>query len=227
MKNKKKLIQYIVIAAIIIIAVIYFLYNPISEDSLAEMLEKNNPKSAAILLLLFAVKGFVPVILYMALAMACGLLFDLQYAIPLVMIGSILNFSVSYLIGRVAKSDVNSLIDRHEKLKKYYTKGEKYSFILSLALHSVGLQSELLGTLFGSLNMPYFSYIVSSLIGTFPGAVTWIILGGKKTSFSWYDLIPVAIDLLIIGISFLYLNKKGSKTANKNVAAKAENEKAE
>ena len=102
MKDKKKLIQYIVIAAIIIIAVIYFLYHPISEDKLAEMLEKNNPKSAAILLLLFAVKGFVPVILYMALAMACGLLFDLQYAIPLVMIGSILNFSVSYLIGRVA-----------------------------------------------------------------------------------------------------------------------------
>ena len=52
MKNKKKLIQYIVIAAIIIMAGIYFLYNPISEDSLAEMLEKNNPQSAAILLLL-------------------------------------------------------------------------------------------------------------------------------------------------------------------------------
>ena len=83
MKNKKKLIKYIVMAAVIIAAVIYFLKNPVSADKLSALLEKNNPKAAAVLLLLFSVKGFVPVILYMALAAACGLLFDLKYAITL------------------------------------------------------------------------------------------------------------------------------------------------
>lgn len=117
MKNKKKLIKYIVMAAVIIAAVIYFLKNPVSADKLSALLEKNNPKAAAVLLLLFSVKGFVPVILYMALAAACGLLFDLKYAIPIAIVGTVLNFTVSYLIGRVGKNDVNAMIERHEKLK--------------------------------------------------------------------------------------------------------------
>lgn len=213
MKDRKKLIKYIVMAAVIIAAVIYFLKNPVSADKLSSLLEKNNPKAAAVILLLFSVKGFVPVILYMALAAACGLLFDLKYAIPIAIVGTVLNFTVSYLIGRIGKNDVNAMIERHEKLKKYYTKGEKYSFVLSLALHAVGLQSELLGTFFGSLGMPYLPYIASSVIGTFPGAVIWIILGGKRAHLSWYDFIPVAIDLIIIGISLFYLKKKSAKAA--------------
>ena len=47
MKNKKKLIKYIVMAAVIIAAVIYFLKNPVSADKLSALLEKNNPKAAA------------------------------------------------------------------------------------------------------------------------------------------------------------------------------------
>lgn len=210
-KDKKKPIKYIVMAAVIAVAVIYFLNNPVSADKLSSLLDRNDPKAAVILLLLFAIKGFVPIILYMALATACGLLFDLKYAIPIAILGTLISFTVSYLIGRVGKKDVSAMIARHEKLKRYYTKGEKYSFVLSLALHAVGLQSELLGTLFGSLGMPYLPYISSSIIGTFPGAVIWIILGGKKAQLSWYDFIPVAIDVVIIVLSLLYLKKKKTK----------------
>lgn len=221
MKDRKKLIKYIVMAAVIIAAVIYFIINPVSADKLSSLLEKNNPKAAAVILLLFSVKGFVPVILYMALAAACGLLFDLKYAIPIAIVGTVLNFSVSYLIGRIGKNDVNAMIENHEKLKKYYTKSEKYSFVLSLALHAVGLQSELLGTFFGSLGMPYLPYIASSVIGTFPGAVIWIILGGKKAHLSWYDFIPVAIDIVIICISLFYLKKKSAGAAVDSATAES------
>ncbi len=214
MKNKKKIIRYAVLAAIIIAAVIYFIINPVSADKLAEIFKKNDPRAAAVLLLLFAVKGFVPIILYMVLTAACGLLFDLPYAILIASVGTVINLSVSYIIGKTAKSDVSDLIERHEKLKKYYTKGEKYSFVFCLALHSVGLQSELLGTFFGSLGMPYIPYIVSSVIGILPGAAMWIVLGGKNVNISWYDLFPFAIDLLMIGASLLYLKKRERKNGS-------------
>lgn len=214
MKNKKKVIRYAVLAAIIIAAVIYFIINPVSADKLAEIFKKNDPRAAAVLLLLFAVKGFVPIILYMVLTAACGLLFDLPYAILIASVGTVINLSVSYIIGKTAKSDVSDLIERHEKLKKYYTKGEKYSFVFCLALHSVGLQSELLGTFFGSLGMPYIPYIVSSVIGILPGAAMWIVLGGKNVNISWYDLFPFAIDLLMIGASLLYLKKRERKNGS-------------
>lgn len=211
MKNKKKIIQYSVIAAVAVAFIIYFIINPISADKLAEIFRKNDPRAAIVLLLLFAVKGFVPIILYMVLTAACGLLFDLPYAIAIASVGTVINLSVSYIIGRTAKGDVGQLIERHEKLKKYYKKGEKYSFVFCLALHSVGLQSELLGTFFGSLGMPYISYIVSSVIGILPGAAMWIVLGGKNVNISWYDLIPFAIDLMMIGASLLYLKKREKK----------------
>ena len=214
MKNKKKVIRYAVLAAIIIAAVIYFIINPVSADKLAEIFKKNDPRAAAVLLLLFAVKGFVPIILYMVLTAACGLLFDLPYAILIASVRTVINLSVSYIIGKTAKSDVSDLIERHEKLKKYYTKGEKYSFVFCLALHSVGLQSELLGTFFGSLGMPYIPYIVSSVIGILPGAAMWIVLGGKNVNISWYDLFPFAIDLLMIGASLLYLKKRERKNGS-------------
>lgn len=219
--KKSKIILYGILALLILAAVVYFLYHPISVEEIEAKLPKNRWWSAAILLALFILKGFVPVILYAILVTACGALFDRPYAILLAGIGTVITFTISYLLGKSANSDVVKTIEKHELLKKYYRKGEKYSFIFSLALHAVGLSSELLGVFFGSVGMSYFSYIASSLIGVLPGTALWLVLGETKSIFSKEGLIILITDAVLITVSFLYLKYRDKKKARQNTSGES------
>lgn len=211
--KKKKIILYCALAAVIIVAVIYFIRNPISAEKIEAALPQNEWWSAAILLVLFVMKGFIPVILYAILVTACGALFDLPYAILLSLTGTVVTFTISYLVGKTAKTDVNRTIEKHKLLKKYYVKGEKYSFVFSLALHAVGLSSELLGAFFGSVGMAYVPYLISSLVGVLPGTAMWLVLGDQKSIFTKEGLIIFLIDCTLVASSFLYLKHRDKKKA--------------
>ncbi len=213
--KKRKIILYSIFAVIVVAAVVYFLCNPISAEEIEAILPQNEWWSAAILLVLFVMKGFIPVILYAILVTACGALFDLPYAILLASIGTVITFTISYLIGKTAKADVNRMIETHEMLKIYYVKGEKYSFVFSLALHAVGLSSELLGAFFGSVGMAYVPYLVSSIVGVLPGTAMWLVLGDQKSIFTKEGLIIFLIDCTLVASSFLYLKHRDKKKAEK------------
>ena len=137
------------------------------------------------------------------------------YVILLASIGTVITFTISYLIGKTAKTDVNRMIEKHEMLKKYYVKGEKYSFVFSLALHAVGLSSELLGAFFGSVGMAYVPYLVSSVIGVLPGTAMWLVLGDQKSIFTKEGLVIFLIDCMLVAVSFLYLKHRDKKKAEK------------
>lgn len=72
--KKKKSFYTASFAVIVVAAVIYFLCNPLSAEEIEAMLPQNEWWSAAILLVLFVMKGFIPVILYAILVTACGAL---------------------------------------------------------------------------------------------------------------------------------------------------------
>lgn len=216
--KKRKIILYALLAVIVIAAVVYFLLNPISAEEIEAALPQNEWWSAAILIVLFIMKGFIPVILYAILVTACGALFDLPYAILLSFAGTVITFTISYLIGKTAKTDVGRMVEKHELLKKYYVKGEKYSFVFSLALHAVGLSSEVLGAFFGSVGMGYVPYLVSSLLGVLPGTAMWLVLGEQKNIFTKEGLIIFLIDCTLVVTSFLYLRHRDQKKAEKEAA---------
>lgn len=132
---------------------------------------------AAALLGIFLLKGCSAVVPYAVICAAAGLLLPLPAALALVLVGTVLCVSVSYGIGLWAGYSVEYLIRRYPKLARFYHGERQQLFSLSLVLRTLGVQSEVLGLLFGTLRMRYLPFLLSSLLGIMTTMLSHTLLG--------------------------------------------------
>lgn len=173
-------------------------------------LVKNRPMlAAAVVLALFALKGLSGVIVYNVLVVAVSLIFPLPAALIINGAGLAVSLSVSFLVGhKTDPSDLNSLLNRYPRVKRYFTASQNLGFAFCLAIHTLGINMELLGVLFGMMRLNFWTYLSASWLSIAPGMVCLCILGNNldfKSPVFWAML---ALNLVLLLGSLWYTRHK-------------------
>lgn len=219
--NKKKVIQYIPITFMGICIVVFLIFLALNEDfSIGDFLEltRDNPAITSVAIILaFFIKGLVVFMPYAVIAISAMAMLDFPVALVTVIIGTIVNLSVPYWMGRFTKDDwIQKILDKVPKARKYYEMTDNL-FLLSFTLRAMNLSNECLGLLFGSAGLKYIPYMIANLIAIAPSAISYIILGkdmnlieSLQEPIFWAAIVVDCIMVAVMTVYFKIKNKNNS-----------------
>lgn len=195
-------------AAVVVVA-FFMLTGELTIGELLQYAQDRPVLCGAILLTLYAIKGFSVVIIYSVLAAAAGVVFPMPVAIILNLIGTAICLTVSYAVGYYTKTEsLEQRLDKHPKIKHYFENAKDFGFGFSYTLHVLGLSTEVLGVLFGLMRLEYWKYMVSSMIAISPGMICCTIVGSDLNFRSPVFWAILGCDLVIITTCTIYTKRR-------------------
>lgn len=205
-KFKRYLPIIIMIIAVAVVGVLISL-DILHVDEIIAAVDDNRPLAALVILALFAVKGFT-CIPYAVITVGCALIFELPLAITINIVGTILCISVSYFVGRFSKElTFDGMLDKHPKLRRYFTNAQNYSFTFVFAVHTLHISMEAQGVLFGLLRTRYLPYVAGSLIALMPSMLWYTVIGNDFDFANPLFWAIVAVDLATMAVGLIYAKR--------------------
>lgn len=166
---------------------------------------------------LYVLKGFSGVVVYNALVVVVSMVLPLPAALAVNGVGTAVCLSISYAMGRFTKTEsLESVLDRHPKIKRYFSATQEYGFAMCFAIHMLGLNMEVLGM----LRVDYLTYLAGAWLAIAPGMVCLVIAGNSLDFSSPVFWVFLAINTVLVVCSVVY-------TLRKLRAAKAKGEEQE
>ena len=214
--NEKKVIQYIPITFMGLCIVGFLIFLALNENfTVSDFLEltRGYPFVTSIAVIAaFIIKGFVVFMPYAVIAISTMALLDFPAAIITIIIGTIVNLSVPYWIGRLTKDDwIQKILNKIPKARPYFEASDNL-FLLSFTLRAMNLSNECLGLLFGSAGLKYIPYMIANGIAILPSAISYIIIGkdmnlleSLRSPIFWSAIV---VDVLMVVIMTIYFKKK-------------------
>ena len=214
--NRKKVIQYFPITLMGICVVTFLIFLALNKDfTVSDFLEltRGYPVVTSIAVILaFIIKGIVVFLPYAVIAISTMALLDFPWAIVTVIIGTIVNLSVPYWIGRLTKDDwIQKILGKIPKVRPYFEASDNL-FLLSFTLRALNLSNECLGLLFGSAGLKYIPYMIANGIAILPSAISYVIIGkdmnlieSLRSPIFWAAII---VDCLMVVVMTVYFRKK-------------------
>ena len=215
----KKIKQYIPITFMGVCIVGFLIFLALNENfTIADFLEltRGYPLITSIAVIIaFIIKGFVVFVPYAVIAITAMALLDFPAALMTVIVGTLVNISVPYWIGRLTKDDwIQKILDKFPKARVYYEMTDNL-FLLSFTLRAMNLSNEALGLLFGSAGLKYIPYMIANLVAIMPSAISYIILGkdmnlieSMQSPIFWGAIV---IDCIMVAVMTLYFKRKKKK----------------
>lgn len=178
-------------------------------NTIPQLVDHRPGLAVAVILALFAVKGISGVVVYNALVVVVSLIFPLPAALAINAVGTVLCLSISYWIGRSTRTEsLEGLLNKHPKLRKYFTATQEYGFVSCFAIHMLGLNMEVLGLLLGMLRVDYLTYLAGSWLAIAPGMVCLVIAGNSLDFSSPVFWVFLAINTVLVVCSVVYTLRK-------------------
>jgi len=221
MKNKIKKILLTVLrfAPLIICAVCMCIYLFSGEEITAESLLNFAPEeplyAALFLVLLYAFKSltvFFPIIVLNVLG---GFLFEPVHALIINSVGVLVELTIPYWIGRASGAEfADKLCKKHPKLAEIIGEGSNNNFFMSFFLRVIScLPGDAVSMYFGARKVPFWTCLLASFLGTFPGMVAATLLGMNITDPSspmfWVSIgLTVGISVISFLVYFLWRRAK-------------------
>lgn len=159
--------------------------------------------------LLFALKCFVPVIPLSAMFIMSGMVFRVQYATFINIIGLMILLSIRYYRGyRSGSGQTGKLLKKSELLTEFLKleeNGNSHMLFLFRLIPIIPVNT--VSQLYGSLDFKYEKYLLISLLGFAPRLISYSVIGRHVYDpFSVGFLLPIIILLLISGLSLMIFN---------------------
>lgn len=217
--NRRKIIQYLPITSMGICVIGFLIFLALNEDfSIADFLEltRGHPViTSCAVILAFIIKGVVVFLPYAVIAISTMALLDFPAALMTVIVGTIVNLSVPYWIGRLTKDDwIQKILTKIPKARPYFEMSDNL-FLLSFTLRALNLSNECLGLLFGSAGLKYIPYMIANGIAILPSAISYVIIGrdmnlieSLQSPIFWSAIV---VDCLMVAIMTLYFRRKKKK----------------
>lgn len=219
--NSKKIKQYIPISIMGVCVLAFLIFLALNKNfTISDFLEltRGYPVVTSIAVIVaFIIKGVVIFLPYAVIAISTMALLDFPAAIITVIIGTIVNLSVPYWIGRLTKDDwIQKILAKIPKARSYFEASDNL-FLLSFTLRALNLSNECLGLLFGSAGLKYIPYMIANGIAILPSAISYVIIGrdmnlleSLRSPIFWS---AIAVDALMVGVMTIYFKKKKKKQA--------------
>ena len=161
-----------------IIAICFIHRKELSVEGIARYTPRSPWLTAIVMLALFALKSLSIVIYSGLLYAANGILFPLPVAIVLNLIGTVIMVSLPYQIGRrTGASAVDEIWAKYPKAEAIHDLRAKNDFLFSFLVRMVRLPSDVASLYMGAVHVEYKKYLLGSLLGTLPHAITYPIMG--------------------------------------------------
>ncbi len=162
-----------------------------------------------LLLFLFLIKGFVPIIPFSVLFISSGMVFDEWLAFMINITGFIILCIPKFIVGRKkGGGGVKKFMHRSKRVYKFMEfDGSGNKWMLALMRFTPFFPVNTVSKVYGATQMKTETYILYSVLGFLPRLVLWSVI-----SFNIFDpftvefMAPIIILLIISGISLLLLN---------------------
>lgn len=212
MNKRKKLKGYapvLLMAGLAVILGLLLLCGVLDLNQLLGLVSHDPVLAMLVALALFALKGVSVVIIYNILVVAVSLVFPLPAALAVNAVGLAVSLSVSYYVGRKTDpSDLNTILERHPKIKRFFTASQELGFASCFAIHMLGISMEILGVLFGMMRINFWTYLISSWLAIYPGTICFTILGNRLDFRSPVFWVFLVINVVLIAYALLYCHKR-------------------
>ena len=217
--NAKKVRQYIPITFMGLCVLGFLIFTTVNKDfSIADFLEltRGYPIITSIAVIVaFIIKGFVVFVPYAVIAISTMALLEFPAALITVIIGTIVNLSVPYWVGRLTKDDwIQKILNKIPKARPYFEASDNL-FLVSFTLRALNLSNECLGLLFGSAGLKYIPYMIANIIAILPSAISYVIIGkdmnlieSLSSPIFWAAIV---VDCLMVAVMTVYFRRKKKK----------------
>lgn len=218
--DRKKIRQYLPISLMGACILAFLIFLALNKDfTIKDFLEltRGYPLITSIAVIIaFIIKGIVVFLPYAVIAISTMALLDFPVAVLTVVVGTIVNLSVPYWIGRLTKDDwIQKILNKIPKARPYFEASDNL-FLLSFTLRAMNLSNECLGLLFGSAGLKYIPYMIANGIAILPSAISYVIIGkdmnlieSLQSPIFWSAIV---IDVLMVVVMAIYFRKKKKKT---------------
>lgn len=162
-----------------------------------------------VIFLLYALKSFILLIPLSTLFIISGMVFDVQYAAAINIVGVTILVSIKFFWGnRFGGGSASKLVSRVKILKELLKLEHSGNpFILFIARFVPFLPVNSISRLYGTSEINYDKYLLISLLGFAPRILSFSVLGNHVFDpFSVGFFGPIIIMLFLSGISMLVLN---------------------
>lgn len=208
--KKFRLRDYLPVLIMVLCAAIFgvLLATGVMDLDTVPQLVADRPVLAVLVVLgLYVLKGFSGVVVYNALVVVVSMVLPLQAALE--RLETAVCLSISYAMGRFTKTEsLESVLDRHPKIKRYFSATQEYGFAMCFAIHMLGLNMEVLGLLLGMLRVDYLTYLAGSWLAIAPGMVCLVIAGNSLDLSSPVFWIFLGINTVLVVFSVVYTLRK-------------------
>lgn len=166
------------------VAVALWAGRSLTYQTLAEQLPGGGISTAAIIILLYAVKSLTVLLPLLTLYLLSGFLFPTPIALLINLLGLTVCGTVPYLFGRLLGSaGLDRLREKYPKLTLLETLRRESGFQFAVLSRAVGLlPGDVVSLYFGCVKLPYPAYLAGSLLGLAPGMIAATVMGGQITN---------------------------------------------
>jgi uncharacterized membrane protein YdjX (TVP38/TMEM64 family) len=140
------------------------------------------------------------------LSITAGILFGPWLGIVLTMIGENISANISFVVGKYFTADLLKYLNTEKRFVPRLTcKIQDNGFLTVLVMRLMFLPFDLVGYSSGMCNVKQRDFALATVIGTIPGLLTFVFLGG---SFSDFRYLILAAVFLTFGLTVSFWLKK-------------------
>ena len=203
------------VLAAIVLAIVY--RDRISVDTIVNAAPESQALTALVLLGLFALKSITVVFYMKAIYVAAGLLLPMPLALAVNVLGTAIDFTIPYWIGRCSGADMaDKLLKNHPKLAHIHEIRAKNDFLFALLIRAIAIISaDPLSMYLGATRMPFAPFLFGGLCGMVPAIILATVLGDAVripgSPQFWWAVGIYAVVLLGAGLAFWLWKRKNER----------------
>lgn len=205
-------VALVVLLACSVLAILY--RKNLTVAGIVSFTPRNLWLAALVFMALYAVKSATVVVYVKLLYMAAGIIFPLPAAIAVNIVGSVIELSLPYLLGRVGGREMaDFVLQRRPALRRAAALRQKNSFIYCFLLRAVGVVPvDPMSIYLGACGTPYLPFLAGSLAGVLPTLVICSVFGDAIQTpgspvFIASAVLFVAVQAAAAVIFFLWIRK--------------------
>lgn len=220
MKKKINVIIKIIPLIVIIGLMLFWIISgkDLNIADIMSLIPQNMFLAALMILALYAVKSLSILFPILLLQISTGLIFPLYTALLINCLGTVIAYSIPYIIGRFSGSSLaDQLTKKYPKAQEFIDIQRDSDSFISFILRAVScLPADIVSLYLGSIKIRYVPYAVWGLIGTLPGLIPATVAGAKitdptSTAFIVSVILTVLSSVGSIIIYRIYKKRKSTK----------------
>lgn len=195
------------------------------EKRVAEVGSENKYYFIFTLFFLFLVRAFAPIWPMSFTCTLAGVIFPIYLSIPLNIIGIAIQFSVKYAYGKkLGPGSINSIIKRNKTINVLIEReGQGNPWMLAGTRLFPFLPINPISQIYGSMDFPFFKYLLISLGGYLPQLVSYTIIGRNVyRPLSVGFLMPLILVFAFAASTVFGINKIIDISNNRKLSNKKE-----